>query len=346
MPEKLTISLQPDANSRAISFPLFAKKVRLGDVEIKHVWMEKTAIYGQRGKSKTLAIDLADSFWAICVGQGEVNTTDLQQIYLLARLAPESRSNASRDVFNDAHFSTKIKLRQDVASQIEKLLQGYDGAGYTPEKFRIVTRQLGPCRMNVHSNRKYTELADVLMTDACRMLPSDREGAIALSLQRWNTFQRQWGRRTGFKLEKKILDILSYECRAALHRCYAALWDAFLPTIKEAVGLDDRSEMFLRFWHGEWTEEAPRTGAMVSMFHGHVFALHPGASLLLKVPTGKRILGDFLGRPSNRTRGHLLWALCVCFAVYKETHDRVKEERRRIRDGKKTITQKTKFQLM
>jgi hypothetical protein len=327
--ESLTIQLQPGPNSRSFAFPLFVKEETYGDVEIKHVWMEKKLVYGQRGKDSALASHIADFFWELCISQGAADNNEAQQSYILARLAPEVRSNASRTVFNDAHLSFNNKLRRRIAKLLTGALRNHTGKGYSPENFRKATRLLGPVRLNHHGRQKYKEVESELLCGSCRRLLVDRDAAIVIARNTWKKFERQWGRHSGFPLEKKVLNVLSYESRAALHRCYAALWEELIPKIREAIKLDPVSEMFLRLWHAEWTDGDADSASMTSMFHGHVFALHPGAGLLLTDSTGKKIMGEFLNAPSNRSRDVLLGALSICMGAYAEAH-RTETERRRL----------------
>jgi hypothetical protein len=67
-----------------------------------------------------------------------------------------------------------------------------------------------------------------LFDSAVTLLAGDKEGGVARSLSTWQPLMRSVGRHRGRPVEKQVLDILSYEARVALDRCYSAVWDLLL----------------------------------------------------------------------------------------------------------------------
>jgi hypothetical protein len=141
------------------------------------------------------------------------------------------------------------------------------------------------------------------------------------------------GRRQGNAGGKTILDILSYESRAALHRCYSAVWAELLPQLTYKYRLSAESRAFLRLWNCEQRFEIG--GDLQSLFHGHVFALHPAAAAFIQSRTGKELVGEAIQDTANGPAyERLLHGLYI--AVYQYVN-RAEEQR----DSRKGVTKRT-----
>lgn len=142
---------------------------------------------------------------------------------------------------------------------------------------------------------------------------------------------RRIGRRGGHALDKQVLDILSYECRAAFHRCYSAgCWD-LIPRLTLKYHLSPANQCFLHFWHlDHCSESAQGPHAMFHLFHGHIFALHPAGAALLQSPTGRDLLATWLQEPESAAAfGRLLHAIFVTLHRYVEQRETGASNRRK-----------------
>jgi hypothetical protein len=192
--------------------------------------------------------------------------------------------------------------------------EGLDRIAAFNERTAVI---LGPEKMSPEEVNAYCNFQRDLFGDSLALCQSDPEKAVATVLKRWTNAVKNWGRRAGFKNEKKILNIISYECRAALHRCYSVVWQDLLQKLKVTRNLSDASVSFLNLWHLEALVDGQ------SVFHGHVFALHPGCSLLLLTDAGREILGAWLAQSDSQSYFALLNALFLslyCYSVRREAY--------------------------
>jgi hypothetical protein len=122
-----------------------------------------------------------------------------------------------------------------------------------------------------------------------------------------------------------VIDILSLECRAALNRCYLAVWCLLLPHLANRYQLSEESIAFHRFWHLDQCQPTNDHGGLFHLFHGHTFALHPGAGLLLLTKTGSELMGQWLTKPvAGHAFERLLHAMCTAMGKYSEFANAIK----------------------
>jgi hypothetical protein len=152
---------------------------------------------------------------------------------------------------------------------------------------------------------------------------------------------RKWGRRRGFALQKQVLDVLSYEAKTALHRCYSETWEQLLPHLTERHELDEPSRRFLRFWHVDQhrDRDPPTEEAFDHLFHGHLFALHPIGGQLLLTSTGRELVGEWLSATdSEEGFERLLHALLITAYDYQNHRSAIGEERRHLGKPERDVT--------
>lgn len=130
------------------------------------------------------------------------------------------------------------------------------------------------------------------------------------------------GRRRGNPVEKQVLDILSYECRAALHRCYSAIWCILLPALRSKYHITDESYLFHQLWHFDRSRESDHGDqAYFHLFHGHVFGLHPACGPVLLARSGAELFGEWLREGSLQSYHRVLHALAVAVGFYGGRHN-------------------------
>lgn len=160
-------------------------------------------------------------------------------------------------------------------------------------------------------------------------MTADAELAVETARHHWDVFMRRVSRRAGRFTEKLALDVISYECRAAVHRCYSASWCLLLPRLQERHRLSEASFEFLRCWHLEPSQEIADVDEYFHLFHGHVFGLHPIGAAILRTQSGRERVGEWLSAGDEATFERVLFALNVAAFHYKDCLNRTAEERRR-----------------
>jgi hypothetical protein len=320
-------------------FSLCRKAEQLASLPVDHWWMRTTALYAQRAQSNQAAGNFAavtSGFWALCGREGTQHDSEVQQSYLLARLVPFTRSQGSRRIFTDACLnpprSGSRSPRQDWAEELEPLLRASRNERLSRLEFQRRTGDvLGPPPLAQEAVDTYLAFCQELFAPAQQRLPADEAGAVRQALACWQRWMRSIGRRRGREQEKQILDVLSYEARAALHRCYSAVWDILLlPYLQQHYQLSEFSTRFLRLWHLDQAEESNLgEEALFHLFHGHVFGLHPASALLLRTPSGRALMGRWVAEPTPTNWESLLHALFLATHLYLGGHEQAASERRR-----------------
>jgi hypothetical protein len=164
------------------------------------------------------------------------------------------------------------------------------------------------------------------------ILAKNEQGAFACLKETWQRLMRSVGRSRGNQREKQLLDILSYEARAALHDCYSTVWQhLLLPHLSRKYALSAQSERFLRFWHLDHaTESNLGDQARFHLFHGHIFGLHPAGALFLSAPAGQALTGAWLAdADSESAYQRLLGGLCLAVFQYAAQRDNAADDRKK-----------------
>ncbi len=298
------------------TFDLCRKTSQFGDVAVDQVWMEHATVYGQRNCRSTNHDALVDAFWTLCWREGSVLEDAVQESYLLAKLVTESRSNGSRRVFQDAVQA------QGTNAQRQRLIQALDqrlAAGRRNELDMVAFRDqtailLGPPSYPAEVWDRYRRYGQELFEEGRAALARGlgADGALA----RWQNWMSGVARRRGNDLDKQVLDIFSYESRAALHRCYSAVWFELLPVLADRFGFSELTTRFHNLWHLEQSMPSDDPRANFHLFHGHIFGLHPGTYLFAQTRTGGELIGDALAEPGlGPAFGRLLNGLMI--AIYE-----------------------------
>jgi hypothetical protein len=101
-------------------------------------------------------------------------------------------------------------------------------------------------------------------------------------------------RTTKWAAAKTAMNLLSYEARAAVHRCDSHAWMTLIPDLGNKYNLSLETARFLHLMHTERISESKSPAMNFHLFQGHLFALHPGMSSLMQTRTGQQLLGEFL----------------------------------------------------
>lgn len=303
-------------------FRLCRKQEQFDAVAVDHWWIDTRRIYGQRNGSVVEGQVITDYFWALCKHHGTALDPEVQESFFLARLVPYARSNGSRRVFADAHVTRagqSSPTKSEVIAELDQLLRTSRGSEITMAEFKDKTGDLlGPPRYQPEIMERYQQLTADFLGEARAALQSYGTAGIEVGIARWRKLLAYMGRHRGFAVEKAVLDILSYECRAALHRCYSAAWYDLLAHLAVKYRFDQATKSFLHFWHLDHVSEAAQgRDAVFHLFHGHVLALHPASGDFVQTGTGRKLLGAWLARPTSATGfGKLLHGMLVTLCQY------------------------------
>ena len=317
---------------RPFAFELCRKRQPLGDVTVDHWWMDTRRLYGQRGRSASLGGLVVDYFWALCRQQDATDDPEVRESYALARLLPMARSNGARRIVSDGRTERggPRESKAERLRDLEQMIRLSRREELTFAAFRDRTADtLGPPPLDAEAEDCYRTFIDELLGEVRTAPLVDGELPLDDAVRRWTQAFKAWGRRAGFAVQKRVLDVVSYECRAALHRCYSAVWWDLLPRLAERHGLDRPTLHFLYLWHLDHMLDAEQDlPALFHLFHGHVFGLHPAGADLIATKTGRALVGDWLTGPDHRAAfGRLLHAYSIACHAYVLGREEAAEDR-------------------
>lgn len=294
---------------RSYSFELWRKPTFFGDVKVDQFWLQQNSIYGCRGKEPRNYEVLVEHYRAQCMRAGTILDDEVLGSYILAKLLPYTRRNGSRRVFDDAVLTSP---RRGGESK-QRLIEGLNGALAASRRDMLGIQEfhrrtadlLGPPQFEPAVMKVYQELADELLDEGCRAVGRWGTPGLQAPISKLQQWMKTFARRRGNEDKKLALDMLSYECRAAMHRCYSAVWDKLLTHLEGKYALDEASVQFHRLMHFDVVLPSNMPNAYFHAFHGHIFALHPGISLFLQTRIGGELIADYLrtddqGRPLAR----------------------------------------------
>lgn len=318
-------------------FSLCHKSEDFGAVPVNHWWMPVTELYAQRQQRRAVTgnhLAISDFYWAMCRDHGATSERDAQERYLLARLLPTVRSQGSRNIFADPFLAGgTARDRCDRVAELELLLGSSVRDEMTRAQFHERTLTLlGRPAYPQGTQDVYDSLASQLLDEACLVLGRGQTAeALAMVNNQWQQHQKRIGRRAGKAEAKLVLDVLSYEARAAFHQCYSVAWCALLPRLRDTNRISEADFHFLRLWHLDNVDSgAADRGECLSLFHGHIFSLHPGTGGFLQTSTGRTLMGAFITEPDSATNFHrVLHGLLVTLHQYALRREAASGDRRK-----------------
>ncbi|MCA9091349.1 MAG: hypothetical protein KDA90_22260 [Planctomycetaceae bacterium] len=299
----------------------------LGPATVDHWWMPVTEVYAQRQRKNQANQGnhraVLDFYWACCQQERATNERDAQERFLLAGLLPMMRSDGGRRIFADAFPARGTQLERSAEIEnLELAIRSQARQTLSWDGFRNRTRDALTPRTEYSADQReqYTAFVHGLLDEACQLLErGDVQGAMLAASTNWSDLIRTYGRRKGHQDIKLILDILSYEGRAAFHHAYSLVWSDLIPFLAARHGISDPTAAFLRFWHQDWIRpDQSNPNCCYSLFHGHVFALHPCGARFLLTPSGQRLLGNWLIElESNQLLEQVLHGLSLSAFEYR-----------------------------
>lgn len=331
------VEVELPVGRRAFRFQLRRKEERLSTVEIDQWWMRDDSLDPTRNRERSAANfgPAVDYFWALCRREGSDLEPDVREAYLLARLLPASRSNGSREVMTDSAPDGPIRTAKARAArrasdrELDDLLRGGPPGELDELTFSRRTDELvGRSSYPEEAWRLYGDVTGGLLADARDAVGRPGDTAFEAVAAAWLELTRKFARRG--ELERLVLDVISYECRAALHQCLSAVWCGLVPVLERDRGLSREGVGFHAFWQLDLRRPAAETAAAYfHVFHGHVFGLHPAGADFIRTSTGRGLLGEWLaagGREPEYRR--LLHGLYLAVYHYANRHQAGKLARR------------------
>lgn len=301
--------------ARVYSFELFRKQTTFGSVPVDQFWMSLSSIYQRAGKPARNYDVVVEYFWANCMRELSVFDDEVMDSYILAKLLPYVRRNGSRRVFDDAVLTSERRFGQSKAELIEHLdrqLADSRGEMLNLVQFRDKTADLlGPCTLSEEVQSEYAALTEELLGEGRNALGRWGAPGLQVPINKFQGWMKSFARRSGNEARKLALDVLSYESRAAMHRCYSAVWYNLLTHLEREYAMDEASAQYHQLMHLDVVLPSQRKDANFHLFHGHVFALHPGISLFLQTRTGGELMADHLQNDGGRPFARLLHGLWV-----------------------------------
>lgn len=301
------------------SIKLYRRAALFDDVEVDQFGMAVPSVYGQRNRSAPNAEACAEYFRERCATSRGGMDDEAQETYILSKLLPVVRSNGSRRVFEDAMLSKAggIKGISAAIQNLERQLRAFRFDRMEREAFYRFTKEiLRPTHFSKEIKNLYQRRQEDLLGESRRAMKVSVASGLQKARAVWQGWMKGISRRSGNELEKQVLDIFSYECRAAMHRCYSTLWNDLSAQLAERYSWTDESLAFHRLWHLTPIHEE-NDSQYLFLFHSHVFALHPGTFLFVQCPTGGALIADHLRRPKDEAAYlRLLHGLAVAFNDY------------------------------
>jgi len=327
------------------TFALKAKDVRFGERCFEQWWMDRRTIYPLRGQSASNFRTLIDFFWQSCLENETYVNRSVCESYILAQSLPFTRSNGARNVVLDSLVQREnARNRTATDSNLESMLHNsFD------EEVSIVDFQR---RLQDYlQQRPYTEevwdqlsefkseLFDQSVATLQRGERIDVEDCLKSLWARWGNRVR---RKNALEVQRQMMDVLSYESKAAIHRCYSHFWDHASRWMAHFEQCSVASFVFHRFWNTDLmlASDDPWGHSDFHLLYGHVFGLHPGTYSFMRTTSGQKLLGDWLsiapvdwqhsGNPETPQLRRLLNGLNIAIIDYSNRVGLNREDRRQL----------------
>lgn len=313
--------IEVDCAGQRFSFDLNSQQQHLtGETPLYQWWMPVTPLYGQRRGGSSLAHnhrEILRLYWSEVKRLNAEDCRDAQERFLLASMVSEVRVAGSRSIFADAFLKS---ARPDEIRKLDTLIRQGSTTGISREEFHNRSLNLlGRREYPDGLQATYDEFLDgLLKCDLNRIDAENFDDERPTVIDAWKLAMKRIGRRARRYTEKLVMDVLSYESRAAFHDCYSVAWCYLIPRLAEEQNWNLRTCWFHQFWHTGNRDHVHQT----PLFHGHVFGLHPASGPFMKSSSGRELLGNWLCQPSSEEDlGRLLHGLLIALFDYQSRRD-------------------------
>lgn len=317
------------ASCEGLEITVCEKDISLGNESFRQFWLKNTSVYGGRNRPAENQASILGFFHRMAAASTcHIHHRDTAGTHLLASLASDIRSNKSQEVFPDASpANASSAYRYRMVADLDDILQQTAGEELSCDDFYRHSRNIGELAdLPNEVVDEYLSLESQLFAGVLSDWVAEPEICARLLQQRWRDWMRQARRRDCSHVFKEVLNILSYESKAALHQCYSLLW----LHLADAFAAQEEStfvRQFHRFWH---CDHRVSTGDLQDMhlFHGHVFGLHPAFSLMIQTKTGGGIVADAAGQGMDSAAMRTFFAAGIVSLNFYMS-DRIENRRRR-----------------
>ena len=296
------LSRTGDQFSEAGSIRLMSRQTALADQTIQQYWIPKQGLFGTRNNRSGNHSAVLDFFKCLCRDEEDRHETSAK-VHLLASLLPLVRSNKAQGIFPDASVSRpkNCPTPSDFNSEeLETQLKESESERVSIIDFCNRNREAVEFPDFPDATfRLYREFEEELFDGATSLWWDDPAEAKVLVEERWLRWRDGLGRHRGNEDKKDVLNILSFECKAAFHQCYSALWVEMIPRLMVNERNQEFSQTFHTLWHLDHRLAIPGHARDVHLLHGLALGLHPAFGMLLTTETGSRLVGETVAEPEN-----------------------------------------------
>ena len=285
------------------SIRLMSRQTVLGDWLFEQFWIPKTGLFGTRKNRAGNHSAVLDFYRCLCNDRVNDRHEMSAKVHLLASLLPLARSNKSQGIFPDASVS-KPKgwpiLSDFNTEELETQLKESESERVSVVDFCNRNREAVEFPdFPEPTFRLYGEFEEELFDGAISLWWDDPTDAKAFVEERWLRWRDGFGRHRGNDVKKDVLNILSFECKAAFHQCYSALWIEMIPHLMVNQVNQQFSQTFHTLWHLDHRLAIPGCSRATHLLHGLALGLHPAFGMLLTTETGSRLVGETVADPEN-----------------------------------------------
>ena len=282
---------------------LCCHEIKLAGYQFSQFWLPKPGLFGLRNKQSHNHTAVLDFFRQLSHDRVRDRDSRPAKTHMLASLLPRVRSNRAQSIFPDASVTppkgcptetefNSGELEARLAKSSSERVSLVDFINQTREAVEFPDFPDG-------TFERYREFESELFDNAAAQWWFDSVAANDLIEKRWLRWCNGFGRRSGNAEKKDVLNILSYESKAAFTQCYSSLWVELIPHLIAGQENPEFSQRFHTLWHLDHRVEVPRNMRPVNLLHGLAFGLHPAFGMLLTTESGSRLVGEAVAAPKN-----------------------------------------------
>jgi len=315
-----------------VRLELRSRELFLAEHTLTQYWVDKRTLVARNGTFGKNFQPILDHFYhqahQLAGENGEAMET-----HLLATLWPEVRHDAAQLIFPDASLKRRsAEYQKELLEQLDQMLRTSRDERSTLFEFHEQSRNVvGFPMLSSEEESLYRGWAVELFEGLEDVWRHDLADAVSDLKERWEVWRKRFGRRSNSHLQKTVLNVLSFESKAAFHQCYSTAWTTVLTRLaSEAV----HPELFANFhglWHLDQRVPIPGSRQEIHLLHGLVLGLHPAFSLLISTPTGRELIGDAVAETTDiAAQEGFFNAALVSIYQYEEERATYNSSRRKV----------------
>ncbi len=315
-----------------VRLELRSRELLLREHIVTQFWVDKRTLVARNGTFGKNFQPILDHFYHQAY-QLTGENGEAMETHLLATLWPEVRHDAAQLIFPDASLKRRSAgYQKELLQQLDQMLRTSRDKRSTLFEFHERSRNaVGFPTLSVEEMSLYRGWSAQLFEGLEDIWPHDLADAISKLKERWEVWKKRFGRRSNSHLQKTVLNMLSFESKAAFHQCYSAAWTAVLPRLANAAVRPDIFTNFHGLWHLD--QRVPISGNRqdLHLLHGLVLGLHPAFSLLISTPIGQELIGDAVANTTDiAAQERFFHAALIAIYQYEDERASYNSSRRKI----------------